>query len=123
MTSEMKQNIIAGIKTVISVAFLLLFLGSGIGSEKCIPDNAIVYADDSKMIYYSVPEKESNNIENVRKTTIQEVHDLKYSSDESSKEHGDFISEGRSLTGIIMEKVGILSTIPPRWNDDGTWNY
>ena len=46
MNSEMKQNIIAGIKTVIFVAFILLFLGSGIGSEKSIPDNAIVYADD-----------------------------------------------------------------------------
>ena len=34
-----------------------------------------------------------------------------------------FSQDGRSLSGKLMERLGMLPPLPSRWNPDGTWNW
>lgn len=110
-------------KNTLYIIALIFFLGFGIGSSKTMPDNAIVYVDKSKKIYIGVPSVSSYLNKNIVKKTAKDARQLGYNPDEESKNNGDFTQEDRSLSGKLLEKIGILSPIPPRWNQNGTWNY
>lgn len=66
---------------------------------------------------------QKTKLSNYRLTTIKEVHALKYTPDANSRDNGDFIQEGRSMSGILLEKVGLLPPLKNRWNKYGTWNW
>lgn len=38
------------------------------------------------------------------------------------REANGFIEDGRSISGRLLEKIGILPKFVSRWNSDGTWN-
>lgn len=112
----------AYVKLLAVIMTALLFLGLGIGSSTAIPDHAKVYANDAQKTYIGM----SSTIqakEKMRLTTMKDVRSLKYLPDAYSRDNGDFVQEGRSLTGILFEKIGILSPLKSRWNKDGSWNW
>ena len=111
------------LKIVTVIIMFVLLLGAGIGSSTSIPSNAKVYANDSKKIYIGIPSVSKAESLHLRLTTISDVYNHKYQPDEKSRDNGDFIQEGRSLSGGLLEKVGILSPLKSRWNKDGSWNW
>ena len=119
----MRDNVTAIAKTIAYITFVLLFLGAGVGTSHAMPDNAIVYVNDANKTYYSVPEVKQRHIKHLRKSTAKEAHSLSYNPDEESRENGDFVEEGRSLTGNLLQYIGLFKPLKSRWNPDGTWNY
>jgi hypothetical protein len=53
----------------------------------------------------------------------EELYELKLRPDPNCRDGGGFMMEGRSLTGSILEQVGILPKQYSRWNADGSWNW
>lgn len=108
--------------TVICIFLGLLYLGFGLRTIRTIPKNAIVYVDDSKKVYYGLPSLPQDKA-SLRRTTIGEAYNRKYKPDEISRNNGDFMQEGRSVSGSLLEKVGIFPKLESRWNTDGSWKY
>lgn len=119
----LKENIITYIKTAIIIIGILLFFGAGIGTSRTIPDNAIVYANDYTKTYVGEPSITNKDKKNLRKVTINEMHKSNYNPEDKSVENGDFTEDGRSLTGTLLEHIGLLHPLKSRWNQNGTWNY
>jgi len=99
----------------------LLMIGLGIGSLKAMPDNAQVYVDDSTKIY--IAPTCIKTATGFRRITAGEARALGYKSDSRCRNEGAFIQDGRSLTGMFLQKIGVLKPLPSRWNEDGSWNY
>lgn len=47
----------------------------------------------------------------------------KFSPDEHCRDQNGFMQDGRSASGMFLERIGILGPIKSRWNQDGTWNW
>jgi hypothetical protein len=52
-----------------------------------------------------------------------EARKLRYNPERKCRDSGSFNQDGRSLTGMLLKKIGILSPITTRCNEDGSWNY
>ncbi|MEY2520474.1 MAG: hypothetical protein QOF24_2233 [Verrucomicrobiota bacterium] len=88
-------------------------IGFGISTTKTMPDHAWILVDDAKRVYLSQP----------RLLTAREAYELKYKPDDDCRNSNGFVSEGRSLTGLFLQKIGLLRPVPERWNEGGTWNW
>ncbi len=99
-----------------------------------MPDNAILVLDAQARTYIAPPclTKEHYNqlIEDVvqerddlRLSTAGEAYRLGYKPDPDCRDEDGFIQQGRSLTGLLFEALGLLRHLPGRWNPDGTWNW
>ncbi len=118
----------------------LIILGFGISSSGSAPRHAFVAVDTSSKTYFGpncmsvVPPgwmADGHSLGTLSDleaagyvmATLETVRDARFGPDPDCRDSGEFISEGRSLTGDLLEAIGILGPIPPRWNADGTWNY
>jgi hypothetical protein len=54
---------------------------------------------------------------------ISEVHAQNLRADPACRGEGDFTMQGRSVSGLLLERIGILPPQKSRWNPDGSWNY
>lgn len=114
------------------ILFVGLF-GSNYTVTLSAPDYAIVYVDPDKKIYYAPPyidnlsqlpkPAEPINVKNLQRATLKEVGSLGYRIDEVSKDKDYFEQKYRTLTSYMLEKIGFLKPLPPRWNPDGAWNW
>ena len=115
------DRLFRAIRIIGGFALLFFMIGLGIGTSSPIPDHALVYLDD-EVKTYSAPlflqDPASQPL-----VTIVEARRLTYSPDRHSRDTGAFFEEGRSISGMLLEKVGILGPLPSRWNADGSWNY
>jgi hypothetical protein len=100
---------------------VLAVAGFGIASTRPMPDHAQVLLDDSKKTYSSPPCVA--DARGLRWTTAGEAHRLKYRPDNDCCNAGGFVSDGRSLTGLLLQKLGVLPPLRSRWNADGSWNW
>jgi hypothetical protein len=119
--NKVQENIFTTIKLVVGLIGLLLLLGLFVQSSRGIPSHAILYVDDHKKIYFAPPCLESNI--GYRLTTVKEVRELGYSPDKDCRDGVGFHQPDRSITGYLFQNIGLLKSIPSRWNEDGTWNY
>ena len=131
------------ITKIIGIIIVCLFLvGAAIDTHETIPDNAIVWGDDTEKKYYGdhtwkemndewSRNKEKSPLEqikertlkrNVKKMTIKEARSLEYEADNKSINNGDFAGESCSLTYAFLQRIGVMPK-KSRWNSDGTWNY
>ena len=106
----------------ISSLFLLVVIaGLAVNVSRTMPGNTYVYVDDEDKEYYA-----PNCVQDVRKVrliTVREALSLGYIPEPQCAKSGAFLQKGRSLAGVLLEKMGILKELPPRWNKDGSWNY
>jgi hypothetical protein len=109
-------------KFVLGVAGALLLLGFGIGSSLPMPGYARVYLDDDAKTYIATPclagwqQQKSQTMSFLRLGTASEAIGLGYGSDRLCRETGAFVEDDRSLTGLLLEKVGILPPIRHWWD-------
>jgi hypothetical protein len=47
----------------------------------------------------------------------------KLNPDPDCRDQGGFLQDDRSMSGMFLEWIGLLSSIKSRWNPDGTWNW
>ena len=106
--------------------FLVLFfaVGFGVQVEEEVPNNARVFVDVDKRIYYGAPtasdEKRRGHM--LIETILRTARVDKYTIDKTSVNNGDFIGWNRCLFVYCLAKIGLLPDLH-RWNSDGTWNY
>ena len=109
--------------TVLGICVLLVFVGFGIGSSKVAPEYALVFVDASQNTYITPPCLARDKWMLSPRFTIEQAHKLKLTPEPKCRDEGGFVQEGRSLTGVMFEKLGLLDPVQSRWNPDGTWNW
>lgn len=121
----MKQKLTAIISGILIVIIVLLGIGLIIGTTLTLPSNAQLYVDDINKVYYAPTYIQNNvlSIDGLRLTTEKDKSIKFYSPDDTCRNQEYFMQNGRSMTGLLLEKVGILHKLKSRWNKDGTWNY
>lgn len=126
-------KILTAITLIIGIPFILLIIGFGIETTNTCPDHALVLVDEKSKEYYAPPcliESGYDSVDEIEEfaqivdmvvMTKGEAKKNKYSSNRDCADENGFIEEGRSLSGSLLEKIGILPKQNSRWNDDGTW--
>jgi hypothetical protein len=107
----------------LGIVVFLVYLGFGIGSSKTAPEYALVFIDSSQSTYIAPACLAQEKWKLYPHLTIEQAHKLKLNPDPQCVEQGGFVQEDRSLTGVMLEKLGILKPKRTRWNLDGTWNW
>ncbi|HEV8260966.1 MAG TPA: hypothetical protein VGQ19_09450 [Burkholderiales bacterium] len=111
-----KLLIIAG-----GIPAFLLMCGYAIGSARTMPPNAVVYVDKEAKRYFAAPcVKDTSRL---AAATAAEAYGLEYKPDPDCRKSGAFQSADRSLTGLLLVRIGVLDEYPTRWNADGTWKW
>jgi hypothetical protein len=101
---------------------VVLAIGSVITRPRLLPENALLYLDDASETYYA-PTCDIALHAKLRRTTFGEAQRLAYRADPECRQSGGFRSEERSLTGLLLVRLGILDPFPSRWNGDGSWRW
>jgi hypothetical protein len=110
---------------LILIIVVLLGIGLTFGSVGFVPDNAIVYVDTNTKEFYSPLSLSQEKVTNLglKKSTFGQAETLGYQINEDDKQNEYFQQEGRSLTGIFLEKIGILPHLRDRVDSEGNWLY
>lgn len=115
--SSLARNLIAAAGVV--VAFFVL--GFGIGSSHSMPRNAIVLLDHRGRTYLAPPcVRDSSGHD---EAIAGQADEMGYRPEPACRDQGGFVQEGRSLSGLLLEKMRVLRPLTSRWNPDGTWNW
>lgn len=111
------------IKYSVIIFFVLFIGGFVIGSVGPIPSNAIVYIDEKSNTYYSPLSLDQNKVTelNLKRATLKTTHGSEPNEDD--KQNGYFQQEGRSLSGMLLEKIGVLPKLRDRVDSNGDWLY
>jgi hypothetical protein len=111
------------IRFVVIILIFTFMAGFYIVPTRTMPDQALVLLDDRNKTYFS-PQCAKNSAEkSLRPTTAAEARRLKYEPDQSCQGEAGFRQDGRSMSGNLLERLGMLPPLPSRWNPDGTWNW
>lgn len=100
----------------------LLFFGFGIGASVVAPEHAIVIIDEDRKLYFAPP-CVSEEMRHLPRITIGQARKLSFNPDTVCRDTGGFMQETRSLSGQLLQKLGVLSPLRSRWNADGSWNW
>jgi hypothetical protein len=106
---------------VIILTFTLL-AGFFIVPTRELPDHALVLLDEENHTYLS-PACAAREKKEYRTVKAAEARRLQYKPDKKCRDQGGFTQDGRSVSGNLLEKLGMMSPLPSRWNPDGTWNW
>lgn len=120
-------KIIGALRGILAVLFslgsVLFFLGFWAETMKPAPKNAQAYLDDQRRLYFAPPCVGKQERQQLRRSTLSEAYQLKYKPDDECREAYGFFQKGRSLSGLLLERIGALPERQSRWNSDGTWNW
>ena len=83
----------------------------------------MVLVDSGRKLYLAPPCVRVENWASFSEMTIGTARGLKFSPEPKCRDDGGFTAEGRSLTGMALEKLGVLGPRASRWNTDGSWNW
>jgi hypothetical protein len=119
----MKKKLGSLLGTAVVGIGLLLFLGGGVGSTLTTPGHALVYVDTAKKVFYSPPCLRPGDEAALVASRHGPAYKDGYKPDQDCVNDSGFVQDGRSLTGIYLEKFGILGPLKSRWNPDGSWNW
>jgi hypothetical protein len=111
--------------TIRFVVIMLIFTfmaGFYVVPTRDMPDNALVLLDDQTKTYFS-PICATKEKKERRASTAAEAQRLKYKPDKKCRDESGFSQDTRSLSGRLMERLGMLPPLPSRWNRDGSWNW
>jgi hypothetical protein len=123
MDNKIKKNITAAAK----MAGILFVLGFGFHTSKYAPDHALVYVTpETNFFYPAIPEYAEfmkQNEYDYKAITLKEAHKYNKIIDRDAKERGYFFQEGRSVSGLLLEYIGLLPKQKSRWDEDGNWIF
>lgn len=105
----------------IMVVGLGVYLGFGIRRSRYAPPNAIVLVDPITEFFYPQPCAPADG-EGIW-MTLSKAHEMGYELDSACRAEGLLFQEDRSLSGSLLESIGILPPIESRWNADGSWRW
>lgn len=100
----------------------ILLLGFGIETNDTMPGYAVIFVDDASKTYIAPQcvnewqNKPTKTLNIIRRTTADEARKLNYEPDYDCRETGAFAPDGRTLIGLILVKIGILSPISHWWD-------
>ena len=116
-----KSRIGAVLNTSAGIVGGLLLLGMGISTSRYMPENAWLVVDHQRQIYFAPPfaPAERQGLLWMRRSELPQG----YRSDSTHRNLGAFFQEGRSMTGSLLEWIGILKHAESRWGADGSWRY
>ena len=112
-------------------------LGFGIETTIAPPDHARVLVDVANGYYVSPPcietygrtlkdwERVRNFLKEIRLGEVRATNRRRVEPIRPWRECGahPFNQEGRSLSGYILETIGILPDLESRWTKDGSWRW
>jgi hypothetical protein len=111
-----------GIKITVGGVGALLAIGFGVGSVVLVPPYALVFINDASKTYIALPcmdewqHRATQVVDVVRRGTVGDAIKLGYKKDDSCREAGGFQEDGRSLSGLFLERVGILPPLEHWWD-------
>ncbi len=111
------------IRFVVLILMFTFLAGFYIVPTRAMPDNAIVFLDESNKTYFSPICARKSEEKSLRQATAGEAYRLKFTPDKKCSKESGFSQDARSLSGKFMERLGMLPPLPSRWNADGTWNW
>jgi hypothetical protein len=123
-TGRMKVSTkVATLLKAISVgAFGVLMLGFSVESSVLMPGYAAVYIDPIAHTYIALPcieewrTRSGSTIEIVTLGTADEARRMHYKMDEDCRNAGAFVDDDRSLSGLLLVKIGVLPPLQHWWD-------
>lgn len=118
----------------VAVPAFLFFLGFGIGTISTSPKHALLFVNEETKEYFAPPclmQQGYDNVEaiyefgrrnNLRVATIKEIG-RQFEPNSECRDNDGFVQDGRSVSGMLLENIGLLPMKKSRWNPDGTWNF
>jgi hypothetical protein len=117
---KISPTIVTAVSTVLAGVFSLGFAIDTGGAQ--MPDDAIVFADDAAQIYYapscvaawlSLPTQAH---ETLRGAELREMLENGYKPEARCRQAGAFAPSGRSLSGLLLQKAGVLPAKKQWWD-------
>ena len=105
---------------VIVAVIALLFLDLGFPPTIEAPPHAQVLVDVPAGVYFA-PSCEVGRL--LAAIPLAQALELGFKPDAACLDEEEFTQSGRSITGRMLEWIGILGELDSRWNSDGTWNW
>jgi hypothetical protein len=109
-----------GILRNLVVAITVLFLiGFGIGGIDVIPSTAPVYIDDEDRTYSALPCFPPSQMDTpgpLRLGTVKQAKELGFKPDPQCVNQGHHAKDGRSVSGQLLQKFGVLPTLRHWWD-------
>ena len=102
-------------------AAALFGLGFGIATSIDAPPGALVQVDAASRTYFAPSCRQISSALGI--ATLDNARKLGFSPDARCVELGGFVQRSRSLSGQLLEKLGLLAPLPSRWNANGSWNW
>ena len=122
-TDHRSKQTLNGVKVVLALGGLLVYIGFGIGTSEIMPQNAEIFLDHTKRHYIAPPCTRIEYGSQLSLATVAEARRLAYQPEPECRDEGGFTQDGRSLSGKALEWLGVLGPLPARWNPDGSWNW
>jgi len=119
----MMKRSIRAIGIALAVCGFLFFFGFGITGFVTAPEHATVLVDPATQTYIAPPCIGPLHASSLPSTTIGKARKEKLKPDDECRNSNGFTQEARSLSGKLLERIGILPPVRSRWNADGTWNW
>ena len=119
---------------ILAIPIVLLWIGFGLETVSTCPDNTLIFVNEQTKEYFAPPCLMESGFDNIDKINqFASDHNLTVYRDREITGKGlgpnpecrgskGLIEDGRSLSGGLLEKIGLLSKFKSRWNADGTWN-
>jgi len=99
------------------------YIGYGVKSLHHASPYAIVFVDEESRRYFAPFCVSGMDRDRMVKMSLGEAQDRSFVPDDGCRNTGAFVQEGRSLTGNVLQRLGILGPIESRWKPDGSWRW
>jgi hypothetical protein len=119
---ELLRRIAAVITGALGIVGIGLSLGFGISSSDTMPGYAPLYLDDESRTFLALPcidewqHRDGDHIAVLRLSNYKEASDKAYTGDAICRETGAFVPDGRSLSGMLLERIGLLHPLEHWWD-------
>lgn len=107
----------------ILIPTFFFYLGLGLETGKSAPKHSLVFVDTANAIYIAPPCVSPEKAGSYEQVTIQVARERKLEPDDNCRNAGGFVQEGRSVSGRLIERLGLIKPLKSRWNEDGSWNW
>lgn len=110
-------------KGFIVVAGITFLLDFGRSTFKGTPGKVYVFIDRAQGEYMSPACVPTQQWATTDRLLMRQASQLHLRPNDKCRDVSVLIQEGRSITGIFLEFIGVLPSLKSRWNADGSWNW